>query len=110
MYDLKNVGDIGVYYEGVTSVLEDVTVLYNELKSKIDDMNQKKEQIPDYWASQEANNFIGQMNVVSDDFVDFCTHYDNFIQLLSKVMELYQMEEESILEALKKYEGVKDSV
>ena len=72
MYDLNNVGDIGVYYEGVSSILEEVTALYNQLKAKIDDMNEKKNHVGDYWVSQEASNFVGQMDVVSTDFADFC--------------------------------------
>lgn len=106
MYNLTNVGDIGVYYEGVTSVLSDVTALYNELKSKIDELNSRKDHVGDYWISEEASNFVGQMDGICKSFDDFCSHYDNFIELLQKVMQFYEMEEESILTALEKYKGV----
>ena len=109
MYNTKEVGDIGVNYDGVTNVIEKVTALYSDLKQKIDNLNDKKDHVPDYWESPEASNFVEQMNVVSGYFADFCTHYEQFIELLQKVLDLYQQEEESILTALKKYEGRTDA-
>lgn len=105
MADLKNEGDIGVSYSGVESVIETVNKLYSDLNNKIEEMNKQKKLIPDYWSSKEASNFCDKMDTVSKYFVSFCEHYQMFIDLLNRILKLYQEEEESILEVLKKYEG-----
>ena len=109
-YNLKKVGDIGVSYEGVESVLANVSVLYDQLKVKIDKLNEKKDGISEYWESQEASNFVDQMDTVSNYFSQFCTEYQYFIELLNKVLDLYRQEEKSILLSLEKYAAIKDSI
>ena len=105
MADLKNQGDIGISYSGVETVIGTVNNCYSELKNKIEEMNKQKKQIPDYWNSIEASNFYDKMDTVSGYFTSFCEHYQMFIDLLNRILDLYEEEENSILEVLKKYEG-----
>jgi len=107
--NLTDIGDIGVEYTGVTSVVSDVSALYDKLRDKIDNLNKRKDAVSDYWKSQEASNFVSQMDVVSGYFNDFSTHYSQFIELLLKVLDLYEQEEESIIAVLQKYAGTYDA-
>lgn len=102
---LENQGDIDVSYSGVETVISTVEQCFIDLKNKIEEMNKQKKLIPDYWESVEASDFCEKMDTVSGYFDAFCEHYKMFIDLLKRVLELYQKEEESIIEVLKKYEG-----
>ena len=105
MAELNNQGDIGVSYSGVETVIETVNNCFSELQNKINQMEKQRKQIPDYWSSKEASNFCDKMDTVSQYFKSFCEHYQMFIDLLNRILKLYQEEEESILDVLKKYEG-----
>ena len=67
--------------------------------------NNQKKQIPDYWTSVEASDFCDKMDTVSEYFESFCEHYQMFIDLLKRVLELYEKEEDSIIAVLEKYKG-----
>lgn len=104
MASTKNVGDIDVSYSGVEAVISSVQSCYTTLQQKIEEMNRRKELIQNYWQSVEASDFYDKMNTVSKYFESFCEHYKMFIDLLNRILDLYEQEEESILEVLKKYE------
>ena len=107
MANLMSTGDVDISYVGVENVISIVTACYQELQKKIENMNTQKKEIPEYWQSTEASNFVEKMDTVSKYFEDFCTHYEMFIALLNKVLDLYDQEEESILASLQKYQSAK---
>ena len=105
--DEKN---IGVNSGEVKSLITDVNATYDKIKEEIETLKKEKNGIEEYWVSEEAGNFTNQVEILLTNFSNFCTRYDNFIEVLNKIMVYYDEEEKSILDALTKYEEEKSSL
>ena len=110
MYGIASEKDIGVDSVAVTSVTSSIMEVYDELLEKIKDLKTKRDEVADYWNCQEAGNFVQKMNEVTNYFDEFSTHYGQFIEALKKICVLYDEQEDSILEAVNNYAGIKNSL
>ena len=92
--------NINVDTEHVTEVAKTVSETYTELKNIIDEIEKKRNAIPDYWSSTEADYFSGELKKVDTLFGTFKTQYLVFMNSLANVVSTYDAQEEDFLNAL----------
>ena len=95
---------INVDTDGTLDVISEVGVFYQNLEETMEQFNEDKNNVDDYWKSVEAHNFKEQMDVVSSNFNNFSEHYNLFIDAIKEIMKLYDMEEQSILATIRYYQ------
>ncbi|MBQ6135433.1 MAG: hypothetical protein IJI60_03855 [Bacilli bacterium] len=95
---------ININTDSALDVVNEVDFFYENIKETINTINTEKEKISNYWTSVEASNFISQMDTLSTNFSNFDEHYSFFIKTIKEILKLYDMEEESILAAIRSYQ------
>lgn len=96
---------ININTDSALDVVNEVDFFYENLKETMNTINTDKENISKYWTSIEASNFVSQMDTLSANFSNFNEHYSFFIETIKKILELYDMEEASILAAINSYQA-----
>ena len=84
----------------VVEVATTVSETYTELKNKIDEIAKKRDAIPDYWTSTEADYFVDELKKVDTLFDKFKTQYTTFMTSLSNIVSTYDAQEQDFLDAL----------
>ena len=95
--------DIKIETNEVSGIVSEIDKMYEELFSKISELNHKKENVASFWNSKEATTFINQLDKVSKMFEDFDTEYNNFVLSLNNFIKMYNEEEDSILSSINNY-------
>lgn len=85
-------------------VVNEVGIFYENLENTMEQFNEDKNNLYDYWTSVEASNFKNEMEDVTTNFNNFNEHYKFFIDTVKEILELYDMEEKSILATIRSYQ------
>ena len=95
--------DIEIKTDEVKSIVTQIDSIYNDLSSKIKELNSKKDTISGFWSSREAGEFIKQLEKVSTMFTDFDKEYFNFISSLNNFIKMYDNEEENFVSSINSF-------
>ena len=97
--------EIKIETSEVSGIVSEIESIYEDLFSKIRELNEKKENVSSFWNSREATTFINQLDKVSKMLEDFDTEYKNFVLSLNNFIKMYNEEEDSIISSINNYSG-----
>ena len=100
--------DIEIKTDEVKSLVTNIDNTYNDLTTKIAELNNKKESIQNFWSSKEASEFINQLDKVSNMFVSFEKEYTIFINSLNNFLKMYDNEEDNFVSTINSFSNTKE--
>ena len=70
---------------------------FTELSSKVKEMQTKKDELSQFWSSDEADDFSQKLDNLHDMITKFNTKYDKYMNLLDQVYTTYELDTQNFL-------------
>lgn len=70
---------------------------FTELSNKVEEMKNKKDELSQFWSSDEADDFAAKLDNLHDMITKFNAKYDKYMNLLDQVYTTYEVDNQNFL-------------